>query len=153
MTPDARRRYREATFLDEMTSTSSVNLSFRSEFDADWIHPINNKIISNCSGRNQIQQSQVSSNHVQDDSLDHSITLPRALWNGTTDASSSLQTQLENLVLGNVKPPKKEEEKDEIMDGLVYDSDEIMTPVKVHKYVSLSDAAAVSPVSYSVDFV
>jgi hypothetical protein len=143
MTPDSRRRYREATFLDEMTSTSSVNLSFRSEFDADWIHPSNGKISSSS---RQIQQPQtISSKHVQDDGLDHSLTFPRVLWNGTTDASSSLQTQLENLVLGNVKPPKKQEEKDEIMDGLAYDSDEIMTPVKVHKYVSLSNAAAVSP--------
>jgi hypothetical protein len=126
-TPEARRHYREVTFQDDNNALMdhSFRLRTNSSFDLDssWIHPSSGSKLY------------MTVNDLQDEDEEPSdiplYTSPRrALWN---EQASALQTQMQNLVLRT----KVDEDKDEIMDGLVYDSDEIMTPVKERTYVTL----------------
>ncbi|KAG7338185.1 hypothetical protein IV203_026050 [Nitzschia inconspicua] len=130
-TPEARRHYREVTFQDDnnvMMEHSFRGLSSSSfDFDSSWIHP-------SSGGKLYTTVNDLIGGDDDDDEEPSDIPLltspRRALWN---EQASALQAQMKNLVL----QPKNDEDKDEIMDGLVYDSDEIMTPVKDRQYMSL----------------
>ncbi|KAL3940017.1 MAG: hypothetical protein SGARI_001156 [Bacillariaceae sp.] len=126
-------KYRDPSRRDD-----SMEYSFRTqehhEFDANWIHPMN----KNVHAVNSMVDHEDDADYEDEPSFISTKASPRVLWNET----SGLQTQMEALALGHQqmitaisRTPKRLEERDEIMDGLVYDSDEIMTPIKDRKVI------------------
>jgi hypothetical protein len=101
------------------------------EFDVNWIHPMNKLRAAHTTDEGEYDDDEPS--------FISSKASPRVLWNET----SNLQTQMEALALGQQQDgnlvgftPRPDEDRDEIMDGLVYDDDEIMTPVMYRKYIA-----------------
>lgn len=109
--------WRSSSFssYNNLTQESSIeSMSMRGSFDyMDWLHP--------GAGGGKAESA--------------NIALPRVLWyggDGGTDTRNP-RVLVQNDYDDPSHNPREDLSKDEIMDGMVYEEDEIMTPVKLGK--------------------